>query len=100
IRDRNVTGVQTCALPIFLRSEEWSSMSVKRRNNIAGTRHSQRTRKQRYRKIWAALTAFALALPVVASIAAPTVASAAPNPDIIEIGRASCREREKIAVTG
>src|SRR5207249_5422809 len=26
IRDRNVTGVQTCALPIYLYSDDWSNL--------------------------------------------------------------------------
>src|SRR5688500_19263546 len=68
IRDYKVTGVQTCALPIFC-----LNYYEKQSNRTDGTDHEQRQ-----------------------SIFAQSQPFRAPAPRTLEIGRASCREREEV----
>src|SRR5206468_7872089 len=99
IRDLIVTGVQTCALPIF-------------NSGVLAGRESWNYRPappeivNRVKKIRAIcdshqvpLVAAALQFP----LAHPAVAAILPGPrnvDELEIGRASCRERVEVAVGG
>src|SRR5699024_12005089 len=70
IRDRNVTGVQTCALPIW----------------VGSARNARELVLENYPQ----------AVIEVVDTAAATVSEAA----TVQIGRASCRERVDIAVGG
>src|SRR5207249_8526164 len=83
IRDRNVTGVQTCALPISLRAGAWECIApILRRISSAswgGAMHSQAPARN--------------AASRCSRVAASRIVS-----KMGEIGRASCREREEIAV--
>src|SRR5437868_15339692 len=78
IRDRNVTGVQTCALPIFNLGESGDNSKAKpvRRGGAARWRRREKSAEQ-------------LALEG----AAGEVAADARGGAGVEIGRASCRER-------
>src|SRR5207249_7533442 len=113
IRDRNVTGVQTCALPISTRTILFPGLSWRVRSLIGKCQVPGRSQ----REVRAGKLAFALArrprggllallarLPFTERVG-PDVAGAAPTPGEIlgragqrspvarEIGRASCRER-------
>src|SRR5437867_7023091 len=85
IRDRTVTGVQTCALPIYSGHERVPPFTVCGSQAIAApSRRTQRCRAEPR----------ARCRPLVIP---PNAAS--PNERLIdEIGRASCRERVKIWV--
>src|SRR5207253_6720562 len=73
IRDGHVTGVQTCALPIFkLKSRSGGKSGLRRLLE---------------REIW----------PKIPRCARGKEISKAAEEAILEIGRASCREREKIS---
>src|SRR5207249_9148259 len=76
IRDRNVTGVQTCALPISGRPARrcWATSTTRPRNTSASRRPAR---------------------PGVSATSAT-----ASDWRQIEIGRASCRERVEISVGG
>src|SRR5690625_3264195 len=49
-------------------------MSASQRATLAQRKNIRRARQQRRRKIWAAISAFAIALPIVSSVAMPAVA--------------------------
>src|SRR5207249_9233502 len=89
IRDRNVTGVQTCALPISL------SNQLARTLKAAGCERGDRVcfllpkSPLAIVSMLGILKADCIYIPVDPSSPAPRVAK-------IEIGRASCRERVEI----
>src|SRR5262249_56647559 len=91
IRDWSVTGVQTCALPIFIQS---SPGNVGRREiaRAFGIKGAGRIGLKRILKELAADGLIADARRRVRKGALPQVGV------IVEIGRASCRERGQIAV--
>src|SRR5207248_5059150 len=97
IRDRTVTGVQTCALPISWTA--WSGIST-----IAGPAAGGfLTETLSWRFV------FWINVPLIVATLALTAHSVAESrdPDAVagfdvpgEIGRASCRERGELAVVG
>ena len=58
-------------------------MSASQRATLAHRKSIRRARQQRRRKIWAAVSSALLALPLMSTVFAPVVASAAPNLDIV-----------------
>src|SRR5205823_8914701 len=78
IRDKLVTGVQTCALPI--------SAAGTARSCTAGAVHRPDRRRH------AAAPPPARPVPAVQDLAVPAAVPAGPG-GLAEIGRASCRER-------
>src|SRR5207249_6736680 len=89
IRDRNVTGVQTCALPIWKSSDTPPNSTVPTAaSTVSGTKSLARGKASR----WCASR----------SAAERKRRSAPPTRRVRiskkEIGRASCRERVEIAV--
>src|SRR5690625_3684197 len=55
--------------------EDKNSMSAPQRSTLGQRKSIRHARQQRRRKIWAAITAFAIALPIVSSLAMPAVAA-------------------------
>src|SRR5690625_4086676 len=55
-------------------------MSASQRATLAQRKNIRRARQQRRRKIWAAISAFAIALPIVSSVAMPAVAAETTGP--------------------
>src|SRR5207249_5994578 len=88
IRDRNVTGVQTCALPI---STEMSISPVTMTNVTPQPMIAKGATLTRMSRRLSALRKLGLIAPTIATV----------RPSRMEIGRASCRERvEKWGVGG
>src|SRR5207248_6342849 len=90
IRDRTVTGVQTCALPIWLISGGWMEI------------HFQRWRNRMSKKItWLGPVVMVLAAAIIGCQSSNPPEQ--PQPEAAQattggrIGRASCREREGVS---
>src|SRR5690606_40238978 len=86
IRDFHVTGVQTCALPIFMAVTPASAKASI--ESLKGKKPSDAK---------TAPLAFSFALSMAALTAHTRFTSPSPIP-MVEIGRASCRERVEISV--
>src|SRR5207248_5924715 len=89
IRDRTVTGVQTCALPI---SSRRTARSVRRASSTSRTERAPRLKAN------SDASALRLAAPRSEPSKRSTRSAAAFRS--LEIGRASCRERVGVGVGG
>src|SRR5207249_8951194 len=95
IRDRNVTGVQTCALPIWLRARELRGRA-RRRPRLAVERLRLDTGRARRRTRQHPLADARRGRRLPPPRTTGRLSRTAVTPK--EIGRASCREREEITV--
>src|SRR5699024_11941368 len=90
IRDRNVTGVQTCALPISPAWPTWDDRSpLPWVGTMPRTSPNHRTCRK-WKGRWYGCATTAATSPETKNIAATQLE---PNRTGHEIGRASCRER-------
>src|SRR5205823_10084558 len=87
IRDKLVTGVQTCALPI-LQAAVAPVPTVRMRAEPAAADDGARSRSQQH----------ALKAAAISNRYLPAMSRAANGPPPRQIGRASCRERVYISV--
>src|SRR5438067_3463028 len=87
IRDRNVTGVQTCALPI-LNPDRFSSVV----SHLPGFGGLEKVRNNRREAIWVHPQFVQIYQPPPPLVPIPPKAAA-----LVQIGRASCRESGHIS---
>src|SRR5207249_8732005 len=92
IRDRNVTGVQTCALPILISDEKQLDFGPSDPGLAARLSKAVTDARQRQAALMAMMPRRYQGDESLKSFAA--------EPATEEIGRASCRERVEISVGG
>src|SRR5699024_11846428 len=85
IRDRNVTGVQTCALPIYDRFQRSLDRVFQVVEGVSDD--------QVYNQLVQEANEMAVLLPTVRQLCCAAHRMTPSNDDTIQIGRASCRER-------
>src|SRR5207248_4796163 len=93
IRDRTVTGVQTCALPILYRGSSPASTAATSSATSKATEVCASAVEAAMCGVATKLASVSSGLPVGGSFSKTSAAAA-------EIGRASCRERGDRAVGG
>src|SRR5699024_11379567 len=91
IRARNVTGVQTCALPILLPVVQPDPRAARLERALRQKVRGEVRFDAHSRLLYSTDASLYQFLPV--GVVVPEDAS-----DVVEIGRASCREREEEAV--
>src|SRR5207249_9522813 len=87
IRDRNVTGVQTCALPIY--SVVFTPNELA---SLIGGRIDWNVRNESY-----ILRTFQSIPPPMSDAISFGVNTTESGPELVQIGRASCRERGEVS---
>src|SRR5262249_58158933 len=95
IRDWSVTGVQTCALPIFNRNRLNTCSSTITRPKLAAISEGGGTIKRLTKFNWISSSMIS---KTTSRDVTPTSAGGSNRGP--EIGRASCREREEVVVDG
>src|SRR5205823_11011435 len=93
-RDKLVTGVQTCALPILLYSVAWPGQGIYTKEPLKTVADLKGTKFRTYSPMTARLAELLGASPTVVQVPdVPQMFATGAIQAMIKIGRASCRER-------